>query len=1000
MQMKRIMFVSLGKPMRLAAASLIWIPLTIGVSAHAFAQQGAQETETLAVASAPVVPQQVRYAGKLASRVGETVEANFRIYAAAEGGEPLWTETQRIAVGEDGSYTVLLGGAESKGLPQSVFAGGVARWLGVSVENAPESERVLLASVPYAMKSADAEALAGHAASDFVTQEQLAALTAASPAQGEQPIASTAPVTSHVSGPITGTGTAGNIAQFTGANTIGNSEITQVGSDIGINVASPTATLEVGGTTTLDGTVTLSATGTATTATGTKSRALQMIGSTWSSTTSAPVAQTYTLSVTPANNNTATPGSDLVLQYQAGTSPGTNLFYVNSNGQITFSPSQTFPGTLSSVSATNPLFASTSPSGAVSLTLNTGDLIVNTLDTYFPRLTLPNTFTNSETFTSAVTINGPITATSNLSVAGTLSSAHGFQSTGSFVVLPASAATSSGGINSQLFELGGSSYSSTSASAVAQNFAWQNLVTGNNTATPSSKLALLYGSGTTAPSFTGLSIAPNGNITFSPSQTFPGGPGSGTISGITTTSPLTGSGTTGSVALGLNQSALVTDITPSLETTFDGVYAQLGTADVFSSFIEAYQTAGPGDAAILGWGSNGSVGTFGSSDSGFGVQGISLTGNGVDGISRTPALGAAAVFGVTGTSYSNTYVADATGLIASVWGDTSGVDSGTGQYAAVIGTADSGSAAFFNNNSHSIAAVDVVNADGTGILAFDDVPAIQEGGVVGTAGGTNSGEFGKYFLSAGVWGDTNGTPSSAYWVGGILGTADNAFAGLFYNDSNSWPTVYAQNDGTDGVGLFSTVMAKSKSGTCGIGGNGDLSCTGQVKSLVSAGGGSRMVETYAMQSPENWMEDFGAGVLQQGVAIVNIDPTFAETVSETADYHVFLTPKGDSKGLYVINETPTSFEVRESGGGTSSLSFDYRIVAKRRGYEALRHVDVTEHYNAELKATSIPRGTGVAGKPARPLNAALGSHPRPLALQQTPVPHRPMSRPVNATSQR
>ena len=127
----------LGGPLRTAlAASLIWVLLTMWVSAHAFAQQGAQETETSAVASAPVVPQQVRYAGKLSSHAGVTVDAVFRIYAAAEGGEPLWTESQRIPVGEDGSYTVLLGSAESRGLPQTVFAGGVARWLGVSVDGA------------------------------------------------------------------------------------------------------------------------------------------------------------------------------------------------------------------------------------------------------------------------------------------------------------------------------------------------------------------------------------------------------------------------------------------------------------------------------------------------------------------------------------------------------------------------------------------------------------------------------------------------------------------------------------------------------------------------------------------------------------------------------------------------------------------------------------------------------------------------------------------------
>jgi len=117
-----------------------------------------------------------------------------------------------------------------------------------------------------------------------------------------------------------------------------------------------------------------------------------------------------------------------------------------------------------------------------------------------------------------------------------------------------------------------------------------------------------------------------------------------------------------------------------------------------------------------------------------------------------------------------------------------------------------------------------------------------------------------------------------------------------------------------------------------IGDRGNLSCTGQVKTLVSTGGGTRKVETYSVQSPENWMEDFGSGTLQKGVAVVSIDAAFAETVSETADYHVFITPNGDSKGLYVIRKTATTFEVRESGGGTSSLSFDYRIVAKRAAW--------------------------------------------------------------------
>jgi hypothetical protein len=57
-----------------------------------------------------------------------------------------------------------------------------------------------------------------------------------------------------------------------------------------------------------------------------------------------------------------------------------------------------------------------------------------------------------------------------------------------------------------------------------------------------------------------------------------------------------------------------------------------------------------------------------------------------------------------------------------------------------------------------------------------------------------------------------------------------------------------------------------------------------------------------------------------------------------------LTPKGDCKGLYVSNESADSFEVHELGGGTSSVAFDYRIVAKRNGYENVRLADHTQTF--------------------------------------------------------
>jgi len=96
-----------------------------------------------------------------------------------------------------------------------------------------------------------------------------------------------------------------------------------------------------------------------------------------------------------------------------------------------------------------------------------------------------------------------------------------------------------------------------------------------------------------------------------------------------------------------------------------------------------------------------------------------------------------------------------------------------------------------------------------------------------------------------------------------------------------------------------------------------------------------------VQAAENWFEDAGSGQLSNGSAVVRLDAIFAETVNTGVEYHVFLTPNGDCKGLYVNQKSATSFEVHELGGGTSNIAFDYRIMAKRRGFETARLEDRT-----------------------------------------------------------
>ena len=176
----------------------------------------------------------------------------------------------------------------------------------------------------------------------------------------------------------------------------------------------------------------------------------------------------------------------------------------------------------------------------------------------------------------------------------------------------------------------------------------------------------------------------------------------------------------------------------------------------------------------------------------------------------------------------------------------------------------------------------------------------------------------------------------------LLATADASVAGVFINNSQYGPAILAQNTNHSGGGGFADVIrAVGSGGSCGISGGGDVSCTGQLKALAKTQGGSHQVETYSMQSSENWLEDFGSGNLQNGVATIRLEQTFADAANTEVEYHVFLTPRGDAQALYVTNQSANGFEVRESGNGTHSVAFDYRIVAKRRGHETERLVDVT-----------------------------------------------------------
>jgi len=122
----------------------------------AAAQQSAAQTS---------VPHLVQFSGVLKDAAARPVvgvtSVTFAIYADQEGGAALWSETQNVLADSNGHYATVLGVATTGGFPTELFGTGQSRWLGVTIAREPESPRILMASVPYALKAGDAETLGG-----------------------------------------------------------------------------------------------------------------------------------------------------------------------------------------------------------------------------------------------------------------------------------------------------------------------------------------------------------------------------------------------------------------------------------------------------------------------------------------------------------------------------------------------------------------------------------------------------------------------------------------------------------------------------------------------------------------------------------------------------------------------------------------------------------------------------------------------------------------------
>jgi hypothetical protein len=326
-------------------------------------------------------------------------------------------------------------------------------------------------------------------------------------------------------------------------------------------------------------------------------------------------------------------------------------------------------------------------------------------------------------------------------------------------------------------------------------------------------------------------------------------------------------------------------------------------------------------------------GVEGVSVRGTGVSGVSTKGDGVSGTSKTSGIGVFGTSPITGVS---------------------GVSTGSGY--GVEGTTSSGTGVegIATSNGYGISGA-AANASGIGVAG--------SGGNVGVEGFNTSSGSSNAFLANGSGGALfTGVSSSSATVFQVDDFGDvTSAAQVSANDmsavTNGDLAIFGeggstgiQGDQTDpgafngavvGVGAGgliyqgvnsddNTVFAVDNNGNIGM--DGDVTVRGRcAKGCSSNGGSETRVVSYAPRESEPTMEDVGEAQLVDGRADVPLDPAFANVIDGRSSYLVFITPEGDSHGLYIAAKTGAGFSVRENEGGHASIAFEYRIVAKPYG---------------------------------------------------------------------
>jgi hypothetical protein len=183
---------------------------------------------------------------------------------------------------------------------------------------------------------------------------------------------------------------------------------------------------------------------------------------------------------------------------------------------------------------------------------------------------------------------------------------------------------------------------------------------------------------------------------------------------------------------------------------------------------------------------------------------------------------------------------------------------------------------------------------------------------------------------------------------GTLGYYTPSGSGIAATGQNIGIYARANDSGNDGQAAVSCVLgtgatAKVCYRTTG-GTQYKIQGTGGVSTIMSTSGGKKSL--MCPESPEAWVEDFGSGEIVGGRCHVDLDPLFLDcvTVNEEHPLKVFVQLTSPLAQQYYVEKGKTGFDVVVVADDAQSAgaAFDYKVVAKWKGYEHIRFEPVEE----------------------------------------------------------